>query len=185
MRIISGIAKGMVLAVPHGAGVRPTSDRVREAIFSSLGERVLDAVALDLVAGTGALGLEAASRGARAVTFVETAHTALQSLQRNIETFRKGRNSLFELVVVRGEVRAQLGKFAAVERTFSLIFADPPYGETAQKFLSDASLAAILTEDGLLVLESAKRDALMAPSNWTVVRDAVYGDTKVNFFARA
>jgi 16S rRNA (guanine966-N2)-methyltransferase len=184
MRIIAGIAKGMVLAVPRGADVRPTSDRVREAIFSSLGERVVAADVLDLFAGTGALGIEATSRGARAVTFVETADSALQSLQRNIETFRKGRNVSCELSIMREDVFVQLRKCAGTGQKFSLIFADPPYGETAQTLLSDKHLASVLAKGGLLVLESAKRDPLVPASVWTVVRDAVYGDTNVNFFAR-
>jgi 16S rRNA (guanine966-N2)-methyltransferase len=185
MRIIAGIAKGMVLAAPRGADVRPTSDRVREAIFSSLGERVVAGDVVDLYAGSGALGLEAASRGARAVTFVETAHSALQSLQRNIETFGKGRNVSCELSIVRDDVFVQLRKRASTGQKFSLIFADPPYGKTAQTLLSDEHLASVLAKDGLLVLESAKRDPLAPTSDWAVVRDAVYGDTNVYFFARA
>ena len=184
MRIIAGIAKGMPLAVPRGAATRPTSDRVREAIFSRLGGRVGGATVLDLFAGTGAFGLEAASRGARTVTFVETAPAALQSLQRNIETFRKGREVSCELLIVRGEAFAHLGKYVDAGKSFSLIFADPPYGEMAQTLLSDAHLASLLTKDGLVVLESAKRDKLLAGSRWNSVREAVYGDTKVNFFAR-
>ena len=78
MRIIAGIARGMSLAVPRGGHVRPTSDRVRGAVFSSLGDRVVGATVLDLFAGTGALGLEAASRGANAVMFAESASGALK-----------------------------------------------------------------------------------------------------------
>lgn len=185
MRIIAGIAKGMPLVVPPGADTRPTSDRVREAVFSSLGERVVGVDVLDLFAGTGALGLETASRGARAVTFVETARTALQSLQRNIETFRKGRTISCDLSVVHDDVFVQLRKYASAGQKFSLIFADPPYGETAQTLLSDEHLAVVLAKNGLLVLESAKRDPLVPTSDWTAVREAVYGDTKVSFFARA
>ena len=88
MRIIAGLAKGMTLTVP-ASGVRPTADRVRGAIFSSLGERVIGARVLDLFAGTGALGLEAASRGATALVFVENAPGALQSLRKNLEAFQR------------------------------------------------------------------------------------------------
>jgi 16S rRNA (guanine(966)-N(2))-methyltransferase RsmD len=183
MRIISGLAKGMSLTVPHG-GTRPTSDRVREAIFSSIGERVVGGVVLDLFAGTGALGLEAASRGAHAVTFVETARGALQALQRNIDTFRKGRDISCAVTIVRDEVFDRLRKLAVTGQKFSLVFADPPYGETAQTLLSDKNLAAILEAGGLLVLESGKRDKLATGPGWASVREATYGDTKVNFFAR-
>src|SRR5437899_5142491 len=105
MRIIAGIAKGMVLAVPKRAEVRPTSDRVREAIFSSLGDRVIDADVLDLYAGTGALGLEAASRGARAVTFVER---SVDAIQKNLTTFQRNRGVVCEFEILRGNVFAHL-----------------------------------------------------------------------------
>jgi len=102
MRIIAGLARGMPLVVPRGSVTRPTSDRVREAIFSSLGDRVVGASVVDLFAGTGALGLEAASRGARSVTFVEQNRAALQSLEKNVAEFvRRGG---IEPVVVREDV---------------------------------------------------------------------------------
>jgi len=179
MRIIAGIAKGMTLAAPRG-DARPTSDRVREAVFSSLGERVVGATVLDLFAGSGALGLEAASRGASAVTFVENARASLDAMERNLESFRRNRGVSCEFRVVRGEVFAQLEKLAPV----SLVFADPPYGPTAQRLLDDARLARVLMPDGLLVLESAKRDALAPGEAWSVKREAIYGDTRVSFFAR-
>ena len=184
MRIIAGIAKGMPLAVPRSGATRPTSDRVREAIYSSLGERVVGADVLDLFAGTGALGLEAASRGARSVTFIETAPTALKSLRRNIETFRKGHAVVCELSVVRANACGELRQLAGQRSGFSLIFADPPYGDAAQTLLSNDSLPAVLAEGGVLVLESAKRERLVVSKDWVVVREAIYGDTKVNFLAR-
>src|SRR5580698_10431741 len=99
MRIIAGIAKGMTLAVPR-TGVRSTADRIREAIFSSLGERVVDARVLDLFAGTGGIGLEAASRGAVSVTFVEKAREALVCLEKNVETSKRYRelNCTFSVI---------------------------------------------------------------------------------------
>lgn len=183
MRIIAGIARGMPLLTPRGGNVRPTSDRVREAIFSSLGDRVMGATVLDLFAGTGALGLEAASRGASSVVFVENAHHALRILQQNIATFRRGREITCELDVVRAEALAQVSKFVAARKRFSLMFADPPYGETAQALLNFPGLPAALDSVGLFVLESAKRDALTAIPLWKLVREAVYGDTRVSFLA--
>ena len=183
MRIIAGIARGMPLVAPRGGNVRPTSDRVREAIFSSLGDRVVGATVLDLFAGTGALGLEAASRGANSVVFVESAHSALKILRQNIETFRRGRKISCEIAVVRADVFAQVTKFVAAQKKFSLIFADPPYGETAQTLLNVSDLRRALDDEGLFVLESAKRDTLTAVPPWTLVREAVYGDTRVSFLA--
>jgi 16S rRNA (guanine966-N2)-methyltransferase len=184
MRIIAGIAKGMTLVAPR-TGVRPTADRIRGAIFSSLGECVVGARVLDLYAGTGALGLEAASRGAGCVTFVEQERSALECLDKNIQTFKRSREVTCELSVARVAVDIQMRRLAASGETFTLIFADPPYGETAQELLRDEELPRLLASEGLLVLESAKRDALAVGASWERVRGSVYGDTQVNFLRRA
>jgi 16S rRNA (guanine966-N2)-methyltransferase len=180
MRIIAGIAKGMTLAVPR-TGVRPTADRIREAVFSSLGARVVGARVLDLFAGTGALGLEAASRGATSVTFVEQAREALESLKKNILTFQKNREVDCSLPVARAAVAEHLRKLVADGEIFQLVFADPPYGEAAQELLREAGLPQLLARDGLLILESAKRDALAVGEPWEQVRGSIYGDTRVDF----
>ena len=184
MRIIAGAAKGMSLIVPR-SGVRPTADRIREAIFSSLGERVTGATVLDLFAGTGALGLEAASRGAASVVFVEQSRAALTSLQKNAEIFRKNRDVWCELTIMRTDVFAQLRRLAGARESFSLIFADPPYGEAAQLLLDDENLPGLLADGGLFVLESANRNELRVPALWKLIRESIYGDTRVSFLARS
>jgi 16S rRNA (guanine966-N2)-methyltransferase len=184
MRIIAGIAKGMTLAVPR-AGVRPTADRIREAVFSSLGERVVGARVLDLFAGTGAIGLEAASRGAASVTFVENARGALACLEKNVETSKRYRELTCTFCVTHRAVETELRKLLAEDETFSLIFADPPYGEAAQTLLRDEALPRLLTDNGRLVLESAKRDALVVGAPWERVRGSIYGDTQVTYLRRA
>jgi len=176
MRIIAGIAKGTMLVAPPGA--RATSDRVREAVFSSLGDRVLGATVLDLFAGSGALGLEAASRGASAVTFVDNTRGALAALERNLAAFRRNRTVTCQFQVIRADVF----KLPPLGKTFSLIFADPPYGDAAQKLLSIPLPLAI---GGLFVLESAKRDPLAVGPPWFVKRESVYGDTRVSFLVAA
>ncbi len=180
MRIIAGLAKGMTLTVPR-TGVRPTADRIRGAIFSSLGARVVGARVLDLFAGTGSLGLEAASRGATSVTFVEQAREALESLQKNIQAFQKNREVDCSFTVARAAVTEQLRKLMADGETFHLVFADPPYGEAAQELLREAGLPRLLASDGLLALESANRDALAVSELWEQVRESIYGDTRVDF----
>ena len=180
MRIIAGFARGMTLTVPH-TGVRPTADRIREAIFSRLGDRVVGASVLDLFAGTGALGLEAASRGARSVVFVEQSRGALKCLEKNIQSFRHNREVNCSFAVVRASVASQLRKIAADAETFQLVFADPPYGGTASELLREPGLLSLLVNDGLLVLESAKRDELTATEPWERLRDSIYGDTRVTF----
>ena len=183
MRIIAGLAKGMPLTVPR-AGVRPTADRIREAVFSSLGARPVGARVLDLFAGTGALGLEAASRGATSVVFVENERSATECLERNLATFQRNREVACVFSVTRAAVEAQLRKLGTAGETFMLIFADPPYGQEAQELLRNASLPGLLSGDGLLVLESAKRDALAVIPPWESVREAIYGDTRVDFLRR-
>ncbi len=180
MRIIAGIAKGLPLAVP-GGDVRPTSDRVREAIFSSLGERVVSADVLDLYAGSGALGLEAASRGARRVVFVEKACGSLAAMERNIAKFRKGRQVECELNIRRGDVLPVLSRQGDV---FSLIFADPPYGEPVGPLLAAMERSRLLADAGVFVFESAKRDMVVVALPWIVRREAVYGDTRVSYLER-
>lgn len=177
MRIIAGIAKGMVLAAPQGSHVRPTSDRVREAIFSSLGDRVIGADVLDLYAGTGALGLEAASRGARSVTFVEQSPAAIE---KNLGSFRKNRGVECAFEILRGDV---FGHLKRLSRHFSLIFADPPYADDPSAVLQASR--QLLAPDGLFVLEMGKRAKLDAGLLWELRREAAYGDTRVCYFRAA
>jgi 16S rRNA (guanine(966)-N(2))-methyltransferase RsmD len=183
MRIITGLVRGMPLAAPRSR-VRPTSDRVRGAIFSILGDRVVDARVVDLFAGTGALGLEAASRGAAAVTFVENAAVALECLERNVERFteqlRTNNAGSSTLQIERNDVSVALGRMVADGRAYSLIFGDPPYGDVAQELLRDARLPRVLANRGLFVLESSKREALSIGTPWRLVREAIYGDTRVS-----
>ena len=195
MRIITGLAKGMPLVAPR-SGVRPTSDRARSAIFSILGDHVVGARVLDLFAGTGALGLEAASRGAAAVTFVENAREALKCLESNVAEFIKRLQGGCEprwatrptketaataLQVAPSDVPAVLRRMVAEGHRFSLVFADPPYGEIAQELLRDPRLPRLVEDDGLFVLESAKHEALPVGAPWQLVREATYGDTRVSF----
>jgi 16S rRNA (guanine(966)-N(2))-methyltransferase RsmD len=185
MRIIAGIAKGMQLAVPRGDDVRPTSDRVREAIFSSLGARVIGARVLDLYAGTGALGLESASRGAASVVLVERARQALEAIGKNLDGFAKQRGEKPVIDVVRGEVLPKLRQLAERGEKFALIFADPPYSTDVTDVLDVVKERALLEAGGLFILETAKRDALVVPSGWRLEREAIYGDTQVRYLALA
>ena len=174
MRIIAGLARGLSLTVPRGDATRPTSDRVREAIFSSLGTRVTAAAVLDLFAGTGALGLEAISRGAQSVVFVEQARTALDCLAKNLAGFKPPPTAQ----IMRGEVHREL---ARLTKPFDLIFADPPYGTDPLPMLETVRQRGLLATGGLFVLESAKRDAIAMSADWQLHREAVYGDTRVSY----
>lgn len=169
MRVVAGELKGRRLAAPaRGRGVRPTSDRVREAVFSILGDRVEGAGVLDLFSGTGALAIEAVSRGAAHATLVDD---DVQPARRNVEALGLDERCR----VVRADVREFLRRESG---EFSLIFCDPPYR------LADRLQAPLnklvpdrLSGEGLLILESAKRSPLRLSLPIETERD--YGDTRI------
>jgi 16S rRNA (guanine(966)-N(2))-methyltransferase RsmD len=123
MRIVAGQARGRKLVAPSGRDVRPTSDRVREALFSSLGAVVEGARVLDLFAGSGALGLEALSRGAASAVFVDSSVRALDAVRRNLEATGFAERAQ----VVRGDALRVLDRLGSGTERFDLVFVDPPY----------------------------------------------------------
>ncbi|HEY1770174.1 MAG TPA: 16S rRNA (guanine(966)-N(2))-methyltransferase RsmD [Chthoniobacterales bacterium] len=183
MRVIAGSAGGIRLDVPK-TDIRPTMDRVKAAIFSSLGDRVIGASVLDLFAGTGALGIEALSRGAATAEFVENNRSAVAAIERNLaKTNLRGR-------VRSREVFDYLAHARAAE-TFDLVFADPPYeksksGEAfTDSLLQNPHLPACLTPDGIFVLEKRPGENLPAANVWKVIRRKTYGATETIFLQRA
>lgn len=179
MRVIAGTAGGIRLAVPE-TDLRPTMDRVKAAIFSSLGEQIIGARVLDLFAGTGALGIEALSRGAASAIFVEEKRAAVATIEQNfIRTKLRGR-------VRPQEVFAFLESPPARER-FDIIFADPPYekaksgGEFTPLLLENRNLATLLAPNGIFVLEKRPAEQLLSPELWQIVRQKRYGATEVLF----
>src|SRR3954466_10096047 len=121
MRVIAGIYGGRRLQGPPGTAARPTADRVREALFSILGDRVQDARVLDLFAGSGALAIEALSRGAAQATLVDGAAPAIRAITANLEAIDA------DATVVRAEARRFLGGASRSGRSYDLVFLDPPY----------------------------------------------------------
>ena len=172
-RIVAGAAKGRRLAVPSSA--RPTTDRVREAMFNVLAARLdFDGLrVLDLYAGSGALGLEALSRGAASVLFVESDRRAADVIERNIATV-----GLPGATVRRGTVTAVL---AGAPQPVDLVLADPPYDTPAvqvEAVLAGLSRDGWVRPGGLVVVERpASAPALSWPSGWTVWPPRRYGDT--------
>lgn len=182
MRVIAGRAGGVRLVSPK-TGVRPTMDRVKAAIFSSLGELVVGARVLDLFAGTGALGIEALSRGAESALFVEQDRASVVAIEKNLATTKlSGR-------VRSSDVFRFLKHAPTSDERFRIIFADPPYekmksGEYyTDKLLNDASLPGFLEPDGIFVLE--KRPGERIPQNgfWQLIRRKAYGATEVLFLS--
>lgn len=168
-RIVAGLAGGRRLVVPAGAGTRPTSDRAREGLFSTLATlRPLEGAAvLDLYAGSGGLGLEALSRGAARATLVESAPRALAALRANVAAL-----GLPGAEVVADRVERFLARTEPVR--YDVVIADPPYALAAGPLL--AALPGWITEDGVVVLERASRDGEPAAAGWQTIRSRRYGD---------
>jgi 16S rRNA (guanine966-N2)-methyltransferase len=176
VRIIAGAARGRPLRAPAGQGTRPTSDRVKEALFSSLQPSLPGASVLDLYAGSGALGLEARSRGAAHVTAVESDRRALQTLTANVETVGLG-----EVEVLAEDVRRALTRRLPGE-PFDVVLADPPYrtgDEELAAVLDD--LVAHLAPEAIVVVERAARDGDVPwPADLLAEASRRYGDTAVH-----
>lgn len=172
MRIIAGEARGRRLTAPDTAGTRPVTDRVREAVFSSLGELVEDARVADLYAGSGSFGLEALSRGARSAVFVEKGRKALDALRSNIRAVGLGGT------VAPSDVRRWLGD--TVE-TFDLVFIDPPWDVPTAELNEDLALLDARLAPGATVILSRRRGDREPdpPKTWRSAADKRYGDTRI------
>jgi 16S rRNA (guanine966-N2)-methyltransferase len=172
MRVISGRYGGRRLQAPSGAATRPTSDRVREALFSVLGDRVDQARVLDLFAGSGALGIEALSRGAAEATFVDSAPAAIRALRANLQALGA------EAEVRRADARRFLGGASAAARQYDLVFLDPPY-RLAGRLGSEltAALPAVLAPGAAVVAESDRRAPLEL--GLPILDERRYGDTLI------
>jgi 16S rRNA (guanine966-N2)-methyltransferase len=178
VRIIAGQRKGHTIYAPKGLDTRPTSDRVRENVFNIVAPWVEDARVLDLYAGSGAMGLEALSRGAAAVVFVESDEDAVRAIERNLDKLR-----LTGARVVRADAATGLAQEATAGRKYDLVLADPPYAMTDYDALA-RYLPRVLAEDGLLVFESSAR--IQPELSGLAVRTArKYGSTRVTVFEHA
>jgi len=181
VRVTGGLLGGRRILMPKGRGVRPTQDRVREALFSILGPRVEGAHFLDLFAGSGAVGLEAFSRGADVVCWVEAAPGVRQTLKRNVDTLCDGRGRIV------GQDAVRLLKKGLAGRPYDIVFADPPYGGGRRGAGAAELLGAVrehgwLTADGLFVLEQSAPQPAVAAGGWRIADDRVYGAARLVFY---
>jgi 16S rRNA (guanine966-N2)-methyltransferase len=176
VRIVAGSRKGARIFAPKGLETRPTGDRVREAVFDLVGP-VEGASVLDLYAGSGAMGLEALSRGAESAVFVDSDRDACRTIERNLEKLR--------LTGAEVACRDALSFLAAERRSFDLILVDPPYDVVESVAVRLATyLPAVLAESGLVVLESSSRIDPELPS--LVLRTSRrYGAARVSLFEAA
>lgn len=179
MRIVGGRLRGRALASPEHDGTRPTSDRVRESLFNILSHGVADfelrgARVVDLFSGTGALGIEALSRGAAFCLFVETGAEARALVRRNVETFGlTGVTRIFRRDATDLGPAAQMGQFG-------LAFLDPPYGQgLAEKALASLQAGGWLSAGAIVAIEERDGTALVLPSGFTELDRRTYGETMV------
>jgi 16S rRNA (guanine966-N2)-methyltransferase len=176
MRVIAGRYRGRRLQAPPGDATRPTSDRVREALFSVLADRVDGARVLDLFAGSGALGIEALSRGAAEATFVDTAPSSIRAVKANLAALDAVAD------VRRADARRFLGSASAAARQYDLVFLDPPY-RLAGRLGSEltAALPAVLAPGAAVVVESDRRAPLEL--GLPILDERRYGDTLIRIHA--
>ena len=181
MRVIAGCYRGRELAAPRGTKTRPTGSKVREAVFDILGERVAGATFLDLYAGSGAMGIEALSRGAERAIFVEAAGPALKCLRENLEGLNP--RPAFRILADRAEKalrRLSEEMFAA-----DIIFADPPYADQEwDALLGVIGGSGLLAEGGCLVVEHSAKKPQPAPGGLVARKTYRYGDTALTLFIR-
>jgi len=179
MRIITGSAKGFKLKVPKGLDVRPTSDRVKESVFNILSDQVYDAVVLDLFAGTGNLGLEALSRGAKQAVFVDSSYTSMSFIKENAARTKLSESAQF----IKSDVLAAIEKFASGGRVFDIIFCDPPYNHGfVEKVLRSIDKSQLLAPGGMIVIEHSKHELVPTDLVHLVTRRTErYGETLVSF----
>lgn len=190
MRITGGQAGGRILKVPKGMAVRPTPDLVKQAVFNSLGERVVGARVLELFAGSGALSLECLSRGAKSAVCVELSPKHADFIRRNAAAaFAPG-----VLEVRTQDVFAVIPQLVVSGQQFDLILADPPYGEKnvgrrstslAQQLIDVPELPKLLAPGGRLVLGHARRDTLEIPPAWHEAKVMKHGDNMMRFLEAA
>ncbi len=182
MRIVGGVYKSRTIEMPEGVDIRPTQDKVRQAVFNIL-QDVSGMAVLELFAGSGAFGIEALSRGARHATFVDNNMKCVQTIRKNLGKLKVDA-SLYGIIRLNAlEAASKLNKKA---KKFDLIILDPPYyGEMAKNCLITIDNHDILTQSALVVVEHFKRDKLPdGLKNIALLAERSYSDTKISIFKR-
>ena len=178
MRIISGEARGRKLFAPDGEDTRPTADRIRESLFNIIGARVYDARVLDLFGGTGAMALEALSRGAGHAVIADLAREAIQAIERNAEAVLKDEKTE-RVRIIRADYRSAIGSLNGMK--FDLVFLDPPYRmlDAYADALNRLKAMDALNEDCLIVLERQRELNVSLPEGFESFDTRSYGATSV------
>ena len=183
MRVISGNAARRKLVSPPGNDIRPTPDRIKETLFNILAPDIYGADFLDLFAGTGQIGIEALSRGAKSAIFVDDGKMAIDCIRKNLEVV-KGLDVAYD--VFRMSAGSAVSKLYSTGKRFDIIFMDPPYNKELEK---DVLLALnsypILKEDGRVIVEASAETEFeyLADTRFEIVREKIYGSNKHIFIA--
>ncbi len=182
MRIISGTCRGRKLFSPKGRDIRPTSDRIKESVFNILGPRVKNALVLDLFAGTGALGLEALSRGAARAVFVDKSAVSCNIIQKNIDHCR----FFLQSSVIWLDIFSRPLPLSVTSCSFDLVFMDPPYHKNhVRTLLETYQITSLLSDAGIVVAEHAAKEILPDVLNGLdIFRQKKYSGTTVSFLTR-
>jgi 16S rRNA (guanine966-N2)-methyltransferase len=179
VRVIGGILKGRKLATIRGTIIRPTADRLREAIFNILGDRVEDSVVLDLFAGTGALGIESLSRGAQSVCFVDNSKSAIAVLKKNITDCAVEKCA----TILKWNIVKNLNCIKSINPSFDLVFLDPPYNKQClEPALKNLYRSEALKKGAFLVIEHSDREPVPEKIGvYTITDERRYGRRLVSF----
>ncbi len=183
MRVIAGKARGKKLLQPKGEEIRPTLDRVKESLFNIVGFEIRDSVFLDLFCGSGAIGIEAISRGAKKVIFIDKDSASCELTKKNILSCNF-ESSSYELL--KTDVESSLSSISNRKLTFDYIFMDPPYGfNNIETLILNISKLDILSINGQLIVETDVKDSLSEQiGKFTKKREKLYSITKLSFYER-
>lgn len=179
MRVITGSVKGMRLISPKGNRIRPTSDRIKEALFSIIGNKVVDSIFLDGFAGTGNIGIEALSRGARRCYFIDNYRESLSIIKKNLTNT----NLLDQSKLVNKSFVNGIKNISSFGEKIDIIFLDPPY---IKGYIQPALLAILqsyaLNKDGTIIIEHSKQDLIEGQKGLVCYRQKKYGNTILSFY---
>ena len=179
MKVISGILKGRNIEGYNIDGTRPTMDRVKESLFATIQNNIKDSVVLDLFAGSGQLGIEAISNGAKLCYFIDNNKEVIKVLNKNISNLNIKSNSK----VILSDWKKSLNEFANQKLKFDLIFVDPPYDYNVyEKILDKVSNLNLLNENGLIILEHSNLKFKDTYNNLTLYKEKKYGNKSVNIY---
>jgi RNA methyltransferase, rsmD family len=179
VRVISGSARGLKLNTPGDDRVRPTTDRVKESMFNIIQDWVYDSQVLDLFAGSGALGIEALSRGASQAVFCDNSLDSIKIIKSNIEKARVADRSQ----IVSGDFKRCLRDMEAKNQSFDMIFVDPPYYEGLfEEVLDTISSCKILKKDGMVIVEHDAKKPIGQVEGLEVYKEKKYGITMLTFY---